>query len=155
MKASTQTSKSKISGYFEEVKRPLIPEGDYVTTIKNWEAMQMFDRYKLIIHCEIYEGEKLHLIAYFCNLILDENKKIKLPGKRSNFHKMVKSLLKQNDNLYNLDDLIGLKCIATVGTCTTDDKKQNKPESEHYSVIRTFRLIQELPDEIQDDDMPF
>ncbi len=154
MKHPAKDTKSKISGYFEEIKRPLITEGEYLVTIQNWESIQMYDRYKLVIHCEVQDGDQVHPMAYFCNLMLDTEKKIKLPGKRSNFYKMTKSLLKRNNALYNLDDLINLKCIAVVGTCTVDDRKQLKPESEHYSVIRSFRLKDEIS-ETHFDDVPF
>ena len=48
---------------------------------------------------------------------------------------------------YNLDDLIGLKCTATVGTSDKTDRKEAKPADEQYSVIRNMTAIDEREDD--------
>jgi hypothetical protein len=81
MKHPAKDTKSKISGYFEEIKRPLITEGEYLVTIQNWESIQMYDRYKLVIHCEVQDGDQVYPMAYFCNLMLDAEKKLSFLAK--------------------------------------------------------------------------
>jgi hypothetical protein len=48
---------------------------------------------------------------------------------------------------YNLDDLIGLQCTATVGTNDKTDRKEAKPADEQYSVILNLMAIDERDDD--------
>jgi len=47
-------------------------------------------------------------------------------------------------------DLIGMCCVAVVGTSDKTDKKEMKPINEQYSVIRNLLAIEES---IDDDDV--
>lgn len=154
MTDQTNNEKTKISGRFEEKRWPLISEGEYIAVIKSWDTFPAFDRHKLLISCELeYDGQKCEL-AYFCNLKIDKAKNILAPSKRSNLSKISRTLLEAKDSTYDLNDLPGIQCIVKVGTCTQDDRKVAKKPSDYYSVIRSFRLPENVPEEDLDD-IPF
>lgn len=149
---------SKIDGKFVEIPRPLITDGEYPSTIKEWKVIpNIFGRPKLIILCDVPDGRSNYELAYFCNLELSKDKKIQFPGKRSNFYKLVRSLLPKSNGEYDLDDLIGITCRVIVGTSTVNDKKENKPIDERYSVIRKFIPLRKIKEEEYSDDetMPY
>ena len=142
MNVGTQETPSKISGKFEELIRPLIAEGEYPATIKKWQILEiMFGQPKLVINCDVFVDDVIYDLAYFCNIKLTPERTIQPPGRRSNLYKLIHNLLSPESTSRDLDDLIGLHCNAVVETSMLDDKKELKPVSEQYSVIRKL-----LPD---------
>jgi hypothetical protein len=138
----TQETPSKISGKYEELIRPLIAEGEYPATVKRWQILEiMFGQPKLVINCDVFVDDEILDLAYFCNIKLTPEKTIQPPGRRSNLYKLIQKLLPPDNTSRDLDDLIGLHCTAVVETSMLDDKKELKPVSEQYSVIRKL-----LPD---------
>ena len=142
MNVGTQETHSKISGKFEELIRPLIAEGEYPAKVKKWQILEiMFGQPKLVINCDVFVDDVIHDLAYFCNIKLTPEKVIQPPGRRSNLYKLIQNLLPPDNTSRDLDDLIGLHCIAVIETSLLDDKKELKPVSQQYSVIRKL-----LPD---------
>ena len=135
-------------------KRRRIPEGTYFCKIVAWKTMFMFGGHKLIIDC--YFSEYEINISFICNIQISPDGTVKNPGRRSRLFKLLKALSGRSQGNFNLDDLIGLECMAEVTTSTKDERKMDKPEDEQYSVISELSLEPANQDEVDEaDDLPF
>lgn len=142
-----QPSTKKISGKYQELSRPLTEEGTYEAEITAWWVNEMmFGRPKLIITCNVSIQEEVYELACFINVDLDENKRIKPPGRRSNLHKLTRELFPSDGDEHDLDDLVGIRCLAEVRTCDRDERKNLKPKRDWFSVIRTLRSTSQSGD---------
>ena len=113
--------------------------------------MFMFGGHKLIIDC--YFSEYEINISFICNIQISPDGAVKNPGRRSRLFKLLKALSGRSQGIFNLDDLIGLECMAEVTTSRKDERKIDKPEDEQYSVISDLSL--EPGNQDEDDDIPF
>jgi hypothetical protein len=113
--------------------------------------MFMFGGHKLFIDC--YFSEYEINISFICNIQISPDDTVKNPGRRSRLFKLLKALYGRSQGNFNLDDLIGLECMADVTTSLKDERKMKKPEDEQYSVISDLSL--EPGNQDEDDDIPF
>lgn len=138
-------------GQIRVEKRRRIPERTYFCKIVAWRSMFMFGGHKLFIDC--YFSEYEINISFICNIQISPDGIVKNPGRRSRLFKLLKALSGRSQGYFNLDDLIGLECMAEVTTSLKDERKMNKPEDEQYSVISDLSL--EPANQDEDDDIPF
>ncbi len=136
------------SGLITVEKRQLLPEGDYTCRITSWRTMFMFGGHKLIIDCEL--SDSAAQLSYICNIQISNEGIVKNPGRRSRLYKMLKTLYGNSYGQFNLNALNGMDCWARVVTSTRDEKRNEKPVSEHYSIISAL-----LPLQTEEDDFPF
>jgi hypothetical protein len=130
----------KISGKYQDLSRPIIEDGVYEAEITDWWVNEMmFGRPKLIITCNVTTLGQVYELACFINVDLDEDRRIKPPGRRSNLYKLTRELFPNDGEEHDLDYLIGIRCLAEVGTCDRDERKNIKPKRDWFSVIRTLR----------------
>jgi hypothetical protein len=138
-------------GQIRVEKRQRLPVGTYFCKIVAWRTMFMFGGYKLFIDC--YFSEYEINISFICNIQISPDGTVKNPGRRSRLFKLLKALSGRSQGDFNLDDLIGLECMAEVTTSLKDERKMEKPEDEQYSVISDLSL--EPANQDEDDDIPF
>ena len=116
--------------------------------------MFMFGGHKLIIDCYLSEYEIN--ISFICNIQISPDGTVKNPGRRSRLFKLLKKLNGRSQGNFDLNDLIGLACMAEVVTSKKDEQKMEKPEDEQYSVISDLELEPVNQDTVDDeDDIPF
>jgi hypothetical protein len=136
------------SGLITVEKRRLLPEGDYTCRITSWRTMFMFGGHKLIIDCDL--SDSAAQLSFICNIPITNEGIVKNPGRRSRLYKMLKTLCGNTHGQFNLNDLIGKDCWAHVVTSTRDEKRNEKPVSEHYSIISAL-----LPLITEEENFPF
>ena len=136
------------SGLITVEKRRLLPEGDYTCTITSWRTMFMYGGYKLIIDCEL--SDSAAQLSYICNIPISNEGVVKNPGRRSRLYKLLKTLCGDSYGQFNLSELVGKYCWAQVITSTRDERRNEKPASEHYSIISNL-----LPIESEEEEIPF
>jgi hypothetical protein len=123
------------SGRITVTRRPLVDEGIYPCEIVSYEIFFMMGRHKLAVHGYLTGlGITLSLI---CNITLNEHKNIQYPGRRSKFGRLL-GLLPLAEKTIDLNQLLGMKCMATVVTSTLDERRKLKPMRDHYSIIKDF-----------------
>jgi len=138
----------QFAGLITVEQRVLLVEGDYTCVITSWRTMFMYGGYKLIIDCFIRDtGDQL---SFICNIPISNEGVVKNPGRRSRLYKTLKTLCGNSFGQFNLDALVGMDCWAHVVTSTRDEKRNEKPVSEHYSIISAL-----LPLHTEEDDFPF
>jgi hypothetical protein len=145
---------TSFNGQIRVEKRRRIPEGTYFCKIVAWKTMFMFGGHKLIIDC--YFSEYEINISFICNIQISPDGTVKNPGRRSRLFKLLKKLNGRSQGNFDLNDLIGLACMAEVVTSKKDEQKMEKPEDEQYSVISDLGLEPVNQDTVDDeDDIPF
>ena len=145
---------TSFNGQIRVEKRRRIPEGTYFCKIVAWKTMFMFGGHKLIIDC--YFSEYEINISFICNIQISPDGTVKNPGRRSRLFKLLKKLNGRSQGNFDLNDLIGLACMAEVVTSKKDEQKMEKPEDEQYSVISDLELEPVNQDTVDDeDDIPF
>jgi|688.fasta_scaffold788036_1 hypothetical protein len=145
---------TNFNGQIRVEKRRRIPEGTYFCKIVAWKTMFMFGGHKLIIDCYLSEYEIN--ISFICNIQISPDGTVKNPGRRSRLFKLLKKLNGRSQGNFDLNDLIGLACMAEVVTSKKDEQKMEKPEDEQYSVISDLELEPVNQDTVDDeDDIPF
>ena len=145
---------TNFNGQIRVEKRRRIPEGTYFCKIVAWKTMFMFGGHKLIIDCYLSEYEIN--ISFICNIQISPDGTVKNPGRRSRLFKLLKKLNGRSQGNFDLNDLIGLACMAEVVTSKKDEQKMEKPEDEQYSVIFDLELEPVNQDTVDDeDDIPF
>ena len=145
---------TSFNGQIRVEKRRRIPEGTYFCKIVAWKTMFMFGGHKLIIDC--YFSEYEINISFICNIQISPDGTVKNPGRRSRLFKLLKKLNGRSQGTFDLNDLIGLACMAEVVTSKKDEQKMEKPEDEQYSVISDLGLEPVNQDTVDDeDDIPF
>lgn len=136
------------TGLITVEQRVLLPEGDYTCKIVSWRTMFMFGGHKLIIDCVLRDlGDQL---SFICNIPISNEGVVKNPGRRSRLYKTLKTLCGSSFGQFNLDALVGMECWAHVVTSRRDEKRNEKPASEQYSIISAL-----LPLHTEEDDFPF
>lgn len=146
--SNTNDEPIDFSGLITVEKRRLIPEGDYACTITSWRTMIMYGGHKLIIDC-VFNDSSAQL-SFICNIPVSIKGVVKNPGRRSRLFKLLKALFGDINGQFNLNELIGKECWAHVVTSTRDEKRNEKPASEQYSIISAL-----LPLHTEEDDFPF
>ena len=145
---------TSFNGQIRVEKRRRIPEGTYFCKIVAWKTMFMFGGHKLIIDC--YFSEYEINISFICNIQISPDGTVKNPGRRSRLFKLLKKLNGRSQGNFDLNDLIGLACMAEVVTSKKDEQKMEKPEDEQYSVISDLELEPVNQDTVDgEDDIPF
>ena len=145
---------TNFNGQIRVEKRRRIPEGTYFCKIVAWKTMFMFGGHKLIIDCYLSEYEIN--ISFICNIQISPDGTVKNPGRRSRLFKLLKRLNGRSQGNFDLNDLIGLACMAEVVTSKKDEQKMEKPDDEQYSVISDLDLEPVNQDTVDDeDDIPF
>lgn len=143
-----ETGPINFTGLITVDKRRLLQEGDYRCTIVSWRTMFMYGGHKLIIDCEL--SDTAARLSYICNIQISNEGVVKNPGRRSRLYKMLKTLCGNSYGQFNLNALVGMDCWAHVVTSTRDEKRNEKPVSEHYSIISAL-----LPLHTEEEDFPF
>ena len=143
-----ETGPINFTGLITVEKRRLLQEGDYLCTISSWRTLFMYGGHKLIIDCYIPDRDTT--LSYICNIQISNEGIVKNPGRRSRLYKLLKSMSGRAHGQFNLEDLNGKECWARVVTSTKDERRNEKPSNEHYSIISAL-----LPVETQEEEYPF
>ena len=142
-------STAKINGRFELATYPLVTPGVYIAEIRSWKVIPlMFGAPKLMIQCDVTVEDEIVGLTYFCNVKLTEENQISPPGRRSRLSKLMRALLPSDTPERNLDDLIGIRCLARVETSDKDENRQLKPKSQQFSVIQDLQPLENEDDQV-------